>query len=192
MNSEENSEVTSNMYTVRDLAELRLPGYPDTERAWLDRAKNGGWRFIEIKGRGRGGIKRVYTPPPEIMALIEAQERGEPPQPPPRYPVQARLAPVKVPIDYEGSIKSYALQPSSEWLILTTIAISEADWLPDSIKQDRSAQVGLAIKLYNLLCMHLGGDEAKWKWMMESEDALQHALHFTYDLDQIQTHIESV
>ncbi|MDD5391159.1 MAG: hypothetical protein PHD37_17620 [Gallionellaceae bacterium] len=73
-NSEANSEV---MFSARDLAEMRLPGLPDTERAWLDRAKNGKWDFKEVPGRGRGGIKRIYAPPPEIRALIDARQRGE-------------------------------------------------------------------------------------------------------------------
>jgi len=72
-----NTDVNSLMYSARDMAEMRLPGYPDTERAWLDRVKNGKWSFIEIKGKGRGGIKRLYSPPPDVLALIEARTRGE-------------------------------------------------------------------------------------------------------------------
>lgn len=76
---------------------MRLPGCPDTERAWLDRAKNGNWKFSEIKGRGRGGIKRVYVPPPEIMALIEGRQRGElQPEALYRHKVQERAGPLGV------------------------------------------------------------------------------------------------
>lgn len=70
-----NSELDLPMYSVRDLAAMHLPGYPDTERAWLDRAKNGNWDFKEVVGRGRGGIKRLYLPPPEIVTLIEERQR---------------------------------------------------------------------------------------------------------------------
>lgn len=80
-NSEDNSEA---MYSARDLAEMHLPRLPDTERAWLDRAKNGGWKFREVPGRGRGGIKRIYLPPPEIQALIDVRQRGESPIAPPQ------------------------------------------------------------------------------------------------------------
>lgn len=77
MNSEDNSEDGCKTYSVRELAEMGLPGYPGTERAWLDRVKSEEWACVEFKGQGRGGIRREYTPPPDVMALIEARKRGE-------------------------------------------------------------------------------------------------------------------
>lgn len=72
-NSEDNSEA---MYSARELADMQLPGLPNTERAWLDRAKNGGWKFKEVPGRGRGGVKRIYSPPADVLALIQRQAKG--------------------------------------------------------------------------------------------------------------------
>lgn len=145
MNSEENSEATSNMYTVRDLAELRLSGYPDTERAWLDRAKNGGWRFIEIKGRGRGGIKRVYAPPPEIMALIEAQERGEPPPlAPARHPVPQRVAAP----DPGKAVEAPLLNMDN---LRMALALSKESALASGLDLSPDAKIELALDFYNSL-----------------------------------------
>jgi hypothetical protein len=101
--------------------------------------------------------------------------------------VVAESMSVKTPMSSTSPVKATLLQPSAEWIVLTTIAISEADWLPDSVKQDRSAQVTIALKLYQLLVMHLGENDAKWEWMMNNREALQHALHFVYDLEKIAT-----
>jgi DNA-binding Xre family transcriptional regulator len=90
----------------------------------------------------------------------------------------------------ESSPKYGIPQPSAEWIILTTIAIAEAEWLPGNVKQDRSAQAALALKLYRLLVIYLGNAEPKWKWMMSNRVALQHALHFVYDLDQMEVLLE--
>ncbi len=75
MNSESNSEVKPLSYSVRELAGMGLPNYPGTERAWLDRVKNENWVYVEFKGQGRGGIRREYTPPPEVQVLIEARRQ---------------------------------------------------------------------------------------------------------------------
>lgn len=104
----------------------------------------------------------------------------------PGYKVE-QVSPVRIPFGETGAVKAEILLPSAEWIVLTTMAISEADWLPDSVKQDRSAQVGLALKMYQLLVMHLGNSETKWQWMMNNRDALQHVLHFVYDLDQMES-----
>lgn len=97
------------------------------------------------------------------------------------------VSPVRVPLRNPGAVKAEMLQPSAEWIVLTTIAIAEADWLPESVRRDRSAQAGLALNLYRLLVMHLGDVEPKWKWMMSNREALQHVLHFVYDLDQMES-----
>lgn len=49
---------------------MKLPGYPTTERAWLDLVKRDGWPFREVKSKGRGGIRREYQPPVDMQALI--------------------------------------------------------------------------------------------------------------------------
>lgn len=73
---------------------MGLPNYPGTERAWLDRVKNENWACVEFRGQGRGGIRREYTPPPEVQALIEARQRGElPAAAPARLNEQYRMVP---------------------------------------------------------------------------------------------------
>lgn len=74
INSEADSEFAA---TVRELAAMSLPGYPSTDRAWLNLVKRDEWRFREVQGKGRGGVHREYIPPPSVMALIEARRRGE-------------------------------------------------------------------------------------------------------------------
>lgn len=186
-NSDFNSDV---WFTVTQLAEMGLPGYPRTARRWHDRAKADGWRSREVASQGRTGYRTEYTPPPAVMALIEARQRGDLPERPMlkacAKPVsRQRDLHVKTPLGVSDKLTLYSLEPSGEWLMLATFAISDASWLPDAIKKDRQAQIRLALNLYNLLCTHLGSDDAKWQWMMDSEDALQHALHFAYDLEQI-------
>jgi len=172
-NSEVNSEVSLPMYSARDLAEMRLPGMPDTERAWLDRAKNGKWEFREVPGRGRGGVKRMYRPSPEIIGLIEARQHGAQPE--------AKHV-IKEPLTHYGPVKADLLQPSAEWLFLAVSAVNDAAWLPDSVKADKKAQSVLVIRLFNLLVLHIGSDDARWQWMLDHPNAMQNALRFVYDL----------
>jgi len=74
---------------------MKLPGYPTTAQGWDKLVKTKGWEFVEAHGRGRGGIRREYSPPPEVMALIGARQLGEPPVAPVRQPVRPRVtAPV--------------------------------------------------------------------------------------------------
>lgn len=64
-------------FTCSQLARLQLPDYPVTRQGWDKLVKEKGWEFIEENGRGRGGIRREYTPPPEVQALIDMRLRGE-------------------------------------------------------------------------------------------------------------------
>lgn len=64
-------------FTCAQLAELQLPGYPTSRQGWDKIVKEKAWPFEEFHGKGRGGIRREYVPPPEIMALIEAHQRGK-------------------------------------------------------------------------------------------------------------------
>lgn len=72
-----NSEVTSQFYTVQQLTSMHLPGYPTSARAWYSRVEKEGWEYREVVGRGPGGIRREYQPPPEVMALIKRRLNGE-------------------------------------------------------------------------------------------------------------------
>jgi len=82
-----------NRFTSKQLADFLLPGYPTTSVGWDKLLVRKGWEFIEEKGRGRGGIRREYTPPPEVQALIDARLRGElPAAAPVRQPTDRRMA----------------------------------------------------------------------------------------------------
>lgn len=61
-------------FPVHDLAAMNLPGMPTTRQGWHLLVKTQKWEFVETHGRGRGGVRREYIPPPEVMALIEAQQ----------------------------------------------------------------------------------------------------------------------
>ncbi|ENO91983.1 hypothetical protein ACFQ4M_15765 [Thauera mechernichensis] len=60
-------------YTCRELAELKLPDCPTTDEGWRLTVSREGWPCIESKGRGRGGVRREYAPPPRIAALIAGE-----------------------------------------------------------------------------------------------------------------------
>lgn len=62
-------------YSCAELAALRLAGFPTTERAWRDLVDRDAWPFAEQKSRGRGGIKRLYCPPADLLKKIRAQEK---------------------------------------------------------------------------------------------------------------------
>lgn len=64
-------------FSASDLAKVRLPGLPGTARALLDLMKSQGWPFVELRSAGRGGFKREYAPPPELLELIRRHLRGE-------------------------------------------------------------------------------------------------------------------
>lgn len=64
-------------FSAGDLAKVRLPGLPKTARALLDLMKSQEWPFVELRSAGRGGVKREYSPPPELLELIRRHMRGE-------------------------------------------------------------------------------------------------------------------
>lgn len=59
-------------YSCAELAELKLPDYPTTARAWLDIAKSEYWEGQKRAGRG-GGME--YLPPAKISRLIESRTK---------------------------------------------------------------------------------------------------------------------
>lgn len=71
---------------------MKLPRMPATPKGWYDLVAREKWTEIVASGSGRGrkgGQRREYIPPPEVMALIEAQQRGElPPANPPSHEVR--------------------------------------------------------------------------------------------------------
>jgi len=62
-------------YSCAELAALKLPGFPTTERRWRDLVEREGWEYNEHKSRGRGGIRREYLPPIKIARLIEQRSK---------------------------------------------------------------------------------------------------------------------
>lgn len=61
---------TKTHYSCAELAALKLPNYPATERAWRDLVDRQAWSFNEIKSRGRRGIRREYQPPDKMASEI--------------------------------------------------------------------------------------------------------------------------
>lgn len=61
-------------YSCAELASLRMPDYPTTERRFRDLVDRENWPFREEKSRGRGGLKRLYAPPANVLKLIRAIE----------------------------------------------------------------------------------------------------------------------
>lgn len=57
---------------------MQLPGGL-SERGWLKAATRSRWPFVEIPAKGgKGGVKKVFSPPPELLRLIHRHARGEP------------------------------------------------------------------------------------------------------------------
>lgn len=63
-------------YSCAELARLKLPDFPATERALRDLVDRESWSFIEEKSRGRGGLKRLYAPPQAVLNAIRKQEQA--------------------------------------------------------------------------------------------------------------------
>lgn len=63
-------------YSCTDLAIMALPGFPSTAEGWKKLVERECWPFAEEKSRGRGGIKRLYVPPPAVLKKIRAQEQA--------------------------------------------------------------------------------------------------------------------
>lgn len=61
-------------YSCAELAALKLPDFPTTERRFRDLVDRESWLFREEKSRGRGGVKRLYAPPEKVLKLIRKQE----------------------------------------------------------------------------------------------------------------------
>ena len=68
----------SKFFSVSDLLGMQLPGYPTTRQGWDTLVKRDKWTSREVKGLGGpGGIKHVYQPPPDVIALIKTSQRSE-------------------------------------------------------------------------------------------------------------------
>lgn len=64
-------------FTCLALARLRLPGLPLTEQGWGKLVAREQWSFVETPAKGgKHGIKREYTPPAPLLALIHKHLQG--------------------------------------------------------------------------------------------------------------------
>lgn len=57
-------------YSCAELAALKLPEYPASEKGWSKLVGREHWEFVENKSRGRGGIRREYLPSKTIQNQI--------------------------------------------------------------------------------------------------------------------------
>lgn len=70
--------MNSQYFTVKEILQMDLPGMPKTSAGIHQKINREVWPHELRGGRGgKAGGTREYTPPPEVMALIEARRRGE-------------------------------------------------------------------------------------------------------------------
>lgn len=55
-------------YSAAELAAMRLPGLPTVVSSMIAKGERDSWPFNEVKGRG--GLRREYAPPAEVMTAI--------------------------------------------------------------------------------------------------------------------------
>ncbi len=60
-------------YSCAEMAALRLPDFPTTERGWRKAVDRDAYPFIEQKSGGRNGVTRLYAPPERIAKLIASR-----------------------------------------------------------------------------------------------------------------------
>ena len=141
-------------FTTKELAGMGLPGYPGTPQGWDKLVKLKGWEFTEGHGRGRGGVRREYMPPPEILTLIEARQRGELP------PLPVKPAPGNLPLRAkapEMALYRVAGQPSDphgeidELVLSCCLSACNVVHGDEFAKLSTAQQFGYAVDFYNLL-----------------------------------------
>lgn len=105
-------------FTTKELADMKLPGYPGTAQGWDKLVKARSWEFTVGHGRGRGGVRREYSPSPDVLALIETRQRGEQPATPTRPLV------IEQPSNMVGGVrKHYSLSPNTSALFEQQAAV---------------------------------------------------------------------
>jgi len=58
-------------YSCAQLAQFQLSGYPKSRQGWDKLVKEKRWEFVELHGKGRGGLRREYLPSEEVLAMIK-------------------------------------------------------------------------------------------------------------------------
>ncbi|QMT33489.1 Mu transposase C-terminal domain-containing protein [Conchiformibius steedae DSM 2580] len=65
----------SMQFSIAELLALELPDLPKSKSGLTKRIKTEAWAFIEVAAKGgKGGVKKMYTPPPAILKQIQAQQ----------------------------------------------------------------------------------------------------------------------
>ena len=152
-----NMEATSEkggLYSAAELAALKLPGFPTTDRAARTRAEAEGWPFVVVKSRGAKGETKKFRPPIEIQELIASSERRGLPSPGP----YSELAPVP-PINVQQTRHYSVAEPGPSnsdveinahlfWLCHKACLQVHGEAFS---KESVQVQINYAVDLYNLL-----------------------------------------
>lgn len=65
-------------YSILELLEMKLENLPTTKMGLGSKVVRESWSFIEVAGKGgKGGKRREYAPPPEVLKLIQAKKLNE-------------------------------------------------------------------------------------------------------------------
>ena len=66
--------MSSHWYSAAQLAEMKLPGLPGSERGMIDRARKENWTSRQVSGKGgKSGLRTEYHPPKAVLDLISEQ-----------------------------------------------------------------------------------------------------------------------
>jgi len=151
-------------------------------------------RQIEIQ-------RKIYdaTPgniPLHMMDAVKARLRevaGPYAAPPPVEPdpvLASQLVPdsgyvVREPAPFGTALNVETLRPSQELLAKAIFALMEMSEIPPGLTLDQ--RTALMMRLFSLLMMSCGADEAKLKRVIEAPDALKAALRFAWELYRLET-----
>lgn len=62
-------------YSILELLEMKLENLPTTKMGLGSKVVRESWPFIEVAGKGgKGGKRREYAPPPEVLKLIQVKK----------------------------------------------------------------------------------------------------------------------
>ena len=65
-------------YSILELLEMKLENLPTTKMGLGSKVVRESWSFIEVAGKGgKGGKRREYAPPPEVLKLIQTKKLNE-------------------------------------------------------------------------------------------------------------------
>lgn len=174
-------------YSCEALAAMQLPGLPVTRQGWDALVKRDGWRFREEKSKGRGGVRREYFPPPAVLTLIEAHQKGEFVQVPGRanpvrtVPPSASTSPAG-PYSYAASMTApWVPDAIAEVAVRAMLVLSNLPDIPASLSARQRS--GLVLRLFELLMMATRGDYKKVQELINNEGALLAALRLAWEAE---------